>query len=572
MIDRNPRSLLETEIDQRKSNRAAEQPRGSRRLSISGNSSNTACNNQNPASSRDQKSGAAAHDPCLGSIAQFSSVAEESADQQQQPAPSSADDRLRVLYDRQRVVQKLLHHEPKAKRIVKCARELAPLAAHAYVVDNGERAAFRNLVQCDSYCCPVCAPRRSETDRRELTAAMVGAARQNLKMIHLTPTMSHKLGDRLDDLQAALSKAFNRMFSGRWWDDLSTKLGVEGKITVVEETISPENGWHPHRHVLILLRNMPSERSEACPTCGGAVFTSGSYARCTGGCAWQGEASEVIRSYSLDDLQADLAARWARSVAALGYSASLEHGCKLTTAESEIAAYVTKYGHEPIDRHRWGADSEIAKGYVKTGRHGSFTVADLTDVMRGENEALKRFSEAFGYTSPDDAIARAGALYAEFVRASYRRHRIRWGNGLRELLGVDDILHEQAQQQPEKPQDLNRLVIERESMKNIARRNLRAEVLIAVRKASAADDRNMLARWLCDHQVDALILWEKPSERAQPVGVGDWGNSPVSGESDQQSVGGERSSRADDSERIQPSLPYFDAISAPRSRAAHSYV
>src|SRR5690606_29172506 len=72
-----------------------------------------------------------------------------------------------------RTAAKLLPHE---KRIAECNVRIAPMMNPGIEFHEERHAArFAGLVQCDSYSCPHCAPRRAEQDRHELVIALAQA-------------------------------------------------------------------------------------------------------------------------------------------------------------------------------------------------------------------------------------------------------------------------------------------------------------------------------------------------------------------------------------------------------------
>lgn len=289
-----------------------------------------------------------------------------------------------------------------SERIAQCSWRPAPLASHVvgrYNASDGS-SYLANLIQCESYACPICAQRRAEDDRRALSVAFAQAGKLELHGLMITLTLSHHTGDRLDELRAGLAKAFDATFSGRWYDELGKEYGIKGKIKSWEVTYG-KNGWHPHLHVLAFLELELAGR-------------------------W------------LDELKAKIAERWQAKLAQLGFDASFAHGVDVTTADSEIAEYIAKWGREPIDK-AWGADAEIAKSPVKKAHNDGLTPFQLLAASSGDSEAIEQIWRISHIEEREQIVALADDLYCEYFHAFKGKPRLFWGK-VKALLQLDQAL------------------------------------------------------------------------------------------------------------------------------------
>lgn len=385
--------------------------------------------------------------PSLGSIAESSSTLEN----------CQTDPIAKHRYKLLRTARKLLPEE----RIAHCQHTPAPDTRFITVdVDDGDgRAKFNNLIRCDSPQCPFCSAARSEGDRHELSIALAEAKRLNYFPLLLTFTLSHHANDQLDDLRAALRKAFDKTFSGRWYQDFKERWHVVGKITGNEVTYG-RNGWHPHLHILMF-------------------------------CELEYSGHWPAR------MQAEISARWQAKIDTLGYSANLAHGVDVRTAESDIADYVAKWGHEPIDRH-WGADTELAKSNVKRAAIGGLTPFQILGVVAGVQTDTDAAMLLLGTTDVKALKRRCSALFCEFWYAYKGRARLHWGQ-MWKLLDLDVALENYELNNHEEPLEKWPIaVIDRQGWKRVRGSanlpDLRAELLTVCQTRDAWKVRSWLVK------------------------------------------------------------------------------
>lgn len=266
----------------------------------------------------------------------------------------------------------------KASRRAFCgrARSIGSVAVKVTNDEHGSRAHFSGVQHCGSvWACPVCAP----IIRRERAEEITEAARRHLAsgggIAMVTFTLRHSRIDSLSGLMRLLCDAYQDMSRSRAFRDWRADSGQRGSITATEITYGL-NGWHPHRHVLMLFDRPVTREDEAAIR--DELFDMWSHAvdRCGG------------RTVSRDafDVRA------------------------VTRGEEQVAAYVTKTV-KGVD----GIGAEVSLADVKAGRaDGSINPFQLLDL--GTPEAEK--------------------LWDEYAEATKGRSAIRWSRGLRDDLGM----------------------------------------------------------------------------------------------------------------------------------------
>ena len=191
----------------------------------------------------------------------------------------------------------------------------------------------------------------------------------------VTFTIRHSRVDGLRDSMRVLADAYSDMSRSRAFRDWKAERGMVGYIVATEVTFG-QNGWHPHRHVLMLFDRPVSHEQER---------------------ALQGELF-AMWSHAVERSGGETVSREAFDVRAV------------TSGEEQVAAYVTKTvkGVEGIGK-------EVSLADVKAGRaSGSINPFQLLDVETPEAETL----------------------WNEYAEATKGRSAIRWSRGLRDALGM----------------------------------------------------------------------------------------------------------------------------------------
>lgn len=68
----------------------------------------------------------------------------------------------------------------------------------------------------------------------------------------LTGTVRHGISHKLRETSGLIIDAWGNFFAGRAGQELRRRLGIQHSIRALEATWGPENGWHPHLHIVIL--------------------------------------------------------------------------------------------------------------------------------------------------------------------------------------------------------------------------------------------------------------------------------------------------------------------------------
>lgn len=193
----------------------------------------------------------------------------------------------------------------------------------------------------------------------------------------LSLTLPHRAGDQLGPMRRHVANAWRYCQTGAPWGRLKAKVDLVGTVRALEVKIGP-NGWHPHLHVLLLVRRpLDAGRREELLT-------------------WLYErwAKAITRPNK------DTGRRYGRP--------SREHGARLTVSYDD--AYITKLG----------LADELAKGDFKAraGEHRT-PLQLLADVRARE--------------APQDI-----ALWCEYAREMHGAKQLTWSKGLRARYALAD--------------------------------------------------------------------------------------------------------------------------------------
>jgi hypothetical protein len=394
----------------------------------------------------------------LGIYAQYPSTAEKSAKADSSPTPAQLLKKRK--YKRLRKAAQLLPTE----KIANCQKCIAPGYAYAVGRTNGH---FRGLEACDSPSCPHCVAARSERDRHELTIALAEAAKLGWKPFMVTLTLRHMRQDLLVALLDMLTEAFDKCFSGRWYQDLKDEYQLKTKVKTWE-TMTGSNGWHPHLHILI----------------------------------WSGL---QLNDYAFAGLEKTIGLRWLETLKKLGGSALLEYGISIETADSKIADYIAKWGHEPSESS-WGIESEMTKAHSKHSRLEGLTPFEVLGAAAGEADQLERLARIYPALSSDELKTFAGKLYVEYFKAFKGKPRLHWGN-TKKLLNLDEALAAWDEANPPAPDEhYDMVMIERgaEWLKvhgGYKGDDLRAELL----DVCSTGNPYLVRQWLADREIVGII-------------------------------------------------------------------
>lgn len=260
-------------------------------------------------------------------------------------------------------------------------------------------ASLAGVTRCGNlHTCPVCAAKANELRRRQLSAAMV-THQANKGMAYLvTGTFPHEAGEPLAKQLPKFIKARSAFLASRKWRDFRKQKRMVGFVMSLEFTVSLENGWHPHFHMLVF--------------CDKNAFGEGAPDQ-------QGELDST--------LIAELKKLWCEHLFKVGLGNSsklkdmLKHALSIRGGE-KAAEYIAKFGRD----EKWGASSELARAHAKIGaageRWGVMHFAPfqlLAWAEHGDTWAVHRFRE-----------------YAEAVEG---KKALYWSKGLKAALKVLDV-------------------------------------------------------------------------------------------------------------------------------------
>lgn len=271
----------------------------------------------------------------------------------------------------------------KQTRLFKCGWVPVGDGVEVKKTDDNKRASYgAGLCYCGlGWLCPDCARIISEYNRKEIRLGLETWFLKGGSAFMATFTIQHKLKDengeyvRLADTLAALQETIRWFKSGKGWQLLKAEFGILGDIKSLEITVSLENGWHPHPHILFI-SNLP-----------------------------------VITKEIADRIKEKFYKRYFDLLKIKGKYADFEHGLDIVAGNLGVGDYLTKMGLE-------GADFEMAKGNVKSGRknghYSPFEVLKLAEA--GDGLAVKWFQE--------------------FAEASNGLTAVKWSKHLRKKIGL----------------------------------------------------------------------------------------------------------------------------------------
>lgn len=296
-------------------------------------------------------------------------------------------------------------------------------------------ARFSGLQTCGSiWACPVCSARISEVRRGELRdlEAWAGSPLNGVRMVMMTLTARHRRRN-LRRLMEELARAKARMQNRAAWKNLR-KLGIlVGSVSVREATYGVKNGWHPHYHVILLV-------------------SAGS----------DNEARELLEP---------LREVWLECLEKEGLTGTAKRAFHLQPRDA-ISSYISKFGRDEGDRkaateeraETWGMAEEATLSRTKKGRgdddeKSRSPVQLLREAQEGDNEA--------------------GRLWQEYANAFHGKRQQVWSNGLKALVGIEEIEDEEAAEGEEYTEEKDELIASwpRKTWKAI--RNRRGDLLTA---------------------------------------------------------------------------------------------
>jgi len=240
-----------------------------------------------------------------------------------------------------------------------------------------KKSFYRGLHACGlRWVCPVCTAKKSQESRDQLNAALAVGRERGLIPIMLTLTARHNRRTRLKEFWDELSKAEQELKKTRAWKGLNGEYLAGGFAKAVEATYSDRNGWHPHFHIVMMVR-----------------------------------AADELQALGLVET---LREQWLHQLDRVGLDgtseAARERSFHLRGA-AEAGEYVTK----------WGAGEELALGSSKAARgtRGRNPWQLLRDARTSETDGERK---------------RSAALWWEFIQVFKGVHQLRQSPKFRELV------------------------------------------------------------------------------------------------------------------------------------------
>lgn len=274
---------------------------------------------------------------------------------------------------------------------------------------RGQDARFGGVQTCGSWSsCPVCSARIAEVRRQELRLLeeWAGSPRHGVRMVLMTLTARHRRRS-LCVMMERLTRARNLMQGRKAYQRLR-KHHLIGTVTVREVTHGDRNGWHPHYHILLLVRADSDEDALALV--------------------------EPFRSV------------WLSCLRKAGLTGIADRAFDIRSGDA-VSAYLSKHGRDESDkasaaiaRAGWGMAEEMTQSRAKRGR------GTPDAPSRSPMQILR---DAAG---GDDA---AGLLWQEYCRVMFRKPQMIWSDGLKALIGLGDVDDEEAAEGEEYTDDVD---------------------------------------------------------------------------------------------------------------------
>lgn len=318
--------------------------------------------------------------------------------------------RYRLLRTAQGILAKRDLTWKEQHRTCWCSRSLKRGTETVDVLRNEARdgASFAGLNRCGNlHTCPVCAAKVAELRRKQLSAAMVHHVGNGGAAYLLTFTFPHEADDTLDELQAKFDKARQKFQNSKGWKAWKKAQGCIGVVNSLEFTVSQENGWHPHVHMLAF----------------------------TGKQAF-GEGVAINEQGDLDSSAIqEFKSLWVKMLGKVGLGVQskitdmLDHALNVRGGE-KAAEYIAKFGRD----EKWGASSEMARSNAKIG-------------AAGEKWGQMHFTPFQLLLWAEDGDGWAVHRFREFAAVAEGKRALVWSPKLKDKLNVADVDEEQWVQQ-----------------------------------------------------------------------------------------------------------------------------
>ena len=275
----------------------------------------------------------------------------------------------------------------KKKRVKQCKTPIGNGRVGFVGHDGG--AHLSGLESCGNvWACPVCAPKIRAGRMQDVLTAFDRHSANGGGFAFLSLTVQHVLGESLAMLLELLGGAWKSVAEQREYKEWKTRLGLVGSITALEVTDGDANGWHPHRHVM-LLTERPLTRDEV------AAFES-----------------------VLDELYGRWLVKQGRKRGGVDQETGRRVGVRLDYVPAEAAGRIEQLGRYIT---KLQAGFELTRGDLKQSRHAKGRLPfDLLDVVAAGGEEV------------GPAVMR----WREYEAAMTGKSAVRFSKGLRAHLGM----------------------------------------------------------------------------------------------------------------------------------------
>ena len=339
------------------------------------------------------------------------------------------------------------------------------------------RAHYSNVIQCSSvHTCIVCNNRIMSKRSKEIAQAYDYFTQQQFGFVPmLTLTIPHKLGGSLEKQLELINQAYKRLMDDRIMRQVWQIVGKVGAIKGVEYTHG-KNGHHNHIHSLMFLEK--SHHDIKLP------IARWNTPKRKGMLRLLNEKQE--KSYIEKGLQAQISYMsfekfikfyWFKLCREVGLGAtSLENGAVITEGDN-VKSYIAKHK----------SAQEITNSRDKKARHGNRNQWELLlDYQNGDKHA--------------------GVIFKEYAQAFAGGKLLRWSNGLKKLLLIEEIEDEEVQAEDENAENHVVEEITPELWHLIKRYKLQARLLSAVEndRIYDTDDYRYIINRMINHHIERM--------------------------------------------------------------------
>lgn len=311
---------------------------------------------------------------------------------------------------------------------------------HVDVLRRGGDARFEGVQTCGSWSsCPICSARIAEQRRQELRTLeeWAGSPLLGVRMVLMTLTARHRRRP-LKSLIEKMAAARDRMHGRKAYQRLRA-ASIVGTVAVREATHGAANGWHPHYHVLILVRADSDEQAL--------------------------EMLAPFRAVWLDCLRKE------------GLTGTAQRAFDIRSGDA-VSAYLSKHGRDEGDkaeataaRAGWGISEEMTQSRSKRGR------GTPDAPSRSPMQILRDASEGDQDAAP---------LWQEYCRVMFRKPQMVWSDGLKAMIGLGEVEDEEAAEGQEYSDELDELMHRFDRAEWRLWRPQRAAILAAARQGPEA--------------------------------------------------------------------------------------